>query len=464
MSPDTHDRWGRVSIALLLVLVCGIGSGCAKGHGEANGGAGNKSAVAAAAPVHPGEAAESGHDHGAEADHAGEEEVSDLDRSVEELLAAQCEHAMPTHRCDECRYEVGVVKVAPDLLDGDGPLQTARVVRRSAESSEVLNGEVRLNEERAAYLSPRAPGTVRSILVDLGERVRQGQVLFTVDSPEFADARSAHLIARAGLKLAESTLERERDLYERRICPHKDLLEAESARDGAAATAQATEERLRACGLTREEIDGLGTSAVNTVLPVRAPFDGTVLERSLGLGALVAPGDKLLLLGDTSTLWIWTSLYERDLPQFLRQQGEGTISAHVEIPAYPARSFPGRVERVSGIVDEATRTARLRVVVDNREGLLRAGMFARVHLDGGSSEMALVVPTEAVLEDEGRAFVFVPVEPPYFIRRPVIAGRSWGDWVEITRGLDPGDVVMARGAFMLKSDVLRSKMGAGCAD
>ena len=83
-------------------------------------------------------------------------------------MGDRCEHGILTYQCDECRYEVGIVKVAPDLLDEDGPLQTTRAVRRTTEESVAHNGEVRLNEERAAYLSPRTAGTVRSILVDLG--------------------------------------------------------------------------------------------------------------------------------------------------------------------------------------------------------------------------------------------------------------------------------------------------------
>jgi len=105
----------------------------------------------------------------------------------------------------------------------------------------------------------------------------------------------------------------------------------------------------------------------------------------------------------------------------------------------------------------------VRVVVPNSEGLLRAGMFARVHLHE-DEEPVLMIPAEAVLEDDGREFVFVPADPPYFVRRPVTTGRELDQWVEVTRGLSDGDLVVSRGAFALKSDVLRSKMGAGCAD
>jgi RND family efflux transporter MFP subunit len=137
-------------------------------------------------------------------------------------------------------------------------------------------------------------------------------------------------------------------------------------------------------------------------LPVKAPFDGTVLERSLSLGALVEPGERLLLLGDTSEIWVLTSVYEREMEPLLEQDARGNVRASVEVPAYPGRSFTGRVERIGGILDEATRTLKVRIVVENVEGLLRAGMFARVHFLSGETGRALAVPAEAVLEDEGR--------------------------------------------------------------
>jgi cobalt-zinc-cadmium efflux system membrane fusion protein len=118
---------------------------------------------------------------------------------------------------------------------------------------------------------------------------------------------------------------------------------------------------------------------------------------------------------------------------------------------------------VAGTLDEATRTARARVVVPNAERLLRAGMFATVTILAGAADAGVALPEEAILEDEGRSFVFVRAEGPYFVRRPVTVGRTFAGWAEVT-GIAAGDEVVSKGAFLLKSDVLRSKMGAGCAD
>jgi cobalt-zinc-cadmium efflux system membrane fusion protein len=171
-----------------------------------------------------------------------------------------------------------------------------------------------------------------------------------------------------------------------------------------------------------------------------------------------------MLLGETDRMWVITSVYERELALLIERQSREQLVAEVEVPAYPGRRFTGQVDRLQGTLDSATRTARVRILVDNPGDLLRAGMFARVHLLLPGQDEVLAVPPETVLTDEGRDFVFVRALPPYFMRRPVDVGRAWPGWVEITAGLAGDETLVTRGAFLLKSDVLRSKMGAGCAD
>lgn len=395
-------------------------------------------------------------------------EASDLDQPVQDLLAARCQHEVLTYTCDECRYEVGVAKADEEMFDPTrgGTLATMRAGSRPLGGGKDSNGEIRLNEERAVYLSPLAPGVVRSILVDVGARVQAGQVLFEVESSEYRQAKADLLRADAALTLAEATTERERDLYEKGVCPRKDVLEAEAALGQARAERTAVVGRLLAFGLGQSEIDNLLTgspSSQSGLMPVRAPFSGTVLERSLSLGAQAQPGDKLLLLADTAKAWVITTVYEREVAAVLRAQRHGPVEAVVTVSAYPDLTFKGHVEQVGGTLDEATRTARVRVVVDNPDNLLRAGMFARVQLLMTGASDGLTLPEEAVLNDEGRSFVFVRAQGPYFVRRPVTTGRTLDGWVEVS-GIEAGAEVVTHGAFLLKSDVLRSKMGAGCAD
>jgi cobalt-zinc-cadmium efflux system membrane fusion protein len=134
------------------------------------------------------------------------------------------------------------------------------------------------------------------------------------------------------------------------------------------------------------------------------------------------------------------------------------------VKAFPDAAFPGRVDFVGPAMDERTRTVKVRVAAANPDARLRAGMFATVRIFLPGQEEALAVPRAAVLADEGRSFVFVHREGEWWVRRPLEPGRAWAGWVEVRGGLAEGDRVAADGAFLLKSDVLRSKMGAGCAD
>jgi cobalt-zinc-cadmium efflux system membrane fusion protein len=410
------------------------------------------------------------------------DEPSDLDLPLSAIFSKEnrCEHGVPTYTCDQCRYEVGVVRLPQEILAASGGSIAVGVVeRRPWSGPREATGEVALDAARAAWLGPRAPGVVRSIRVDLGDRVRAGETLYEVESVELGDARSEYRRALAEQRVARSAAEREADLFARGICPESDLLEARSRREQADAAVEAARSRLGRLGLTAAEIgaaeadapggpDRRGADADDGLLRVRAPFAGTVLERRLGLGARVEPGDQALLLADTSVVWVETAIGERELGAVTERQARGSVPAVVTVSAFPARTFPGTLDRLGGTIDRATRMIRARVVVDNRDGALRAGMFARVRLQLDGEATAIVVPEEAVLEDAGRPFLFVraatPGDADYFVRRPVHPGRSAEGWLEIVAGLEGGQTIVTKGAFLLKSDVLRAKMGAGCAD
>jgi cobalt-zinc-cadmium efflux system membrane fusion protein len=421
-------------------------------------------------------------DHGAEGDHHDDHalsdsreseqhddhahgEGSDLDRSVEELFAEACEHDVRAHECDDCRYEVGVAKVQQDLITR-GLVHVATVGEHSFCNEVELTGEIRFDERRVAHLSPRLPGIIRRVRVDLGQRVSAGETLIEIDSAELAEAEASYLSALADQRLAKRTYDRQRELRGANITSEREYLEAEQQYEGAAIGANSERQKLLRLGMTEAEIAALesaGLGGPTGPYSLKAPFDGEVLELHAVTGEQVEIGSQLVLFGDTRTLWVWVDLYESHLAQVSRVGAQGGLPAAVSVRAYQGEIFPGRVDFIGRTMDEATRTVKARLTLENPEGKLRPGMFARVRLEVGEDRHALAVPAAAVLSDEGRDFVFVQHEDDFYVRRPVKQGRRSEEFAEILSGLEPGQTIVVEGAFLLKSDVLRSKMGAGCA-
>ncbi len=391
--------------------------------------------------------AETAHDH----EHAEEAEASDLDLAVDDLFAASCEHGVKTFACDECRYEVGVAR-APASLFAEGLLRTATPVRERIQVPLVLTGEVQFDERRVTHLSPPVEGVVRKVHVTLGDRIRRGAPLVEIESAAAGEAQAALREAQSLLRLATSNHERAAMLRDKQISSQKDYLAADQELEAAQIRVDAAAVRLQQFGSSPEDAGGR--------LVLRAPVDGTVLSLHAVYGEIAGPGEPMATVGDNGAVWVWADVYEHELA---RVSG-GTTTATVTVKAYPGEEFPGTVDFISPVMDEASRTVKLRVGVDNPQGRLLAGMFAAVQLLLPGDETALALPRDAVLEDEGRAFVFVHHHDDFYVRRPVTTGRAWGDRIEVVAGLNGDETVVAEGSFLLKSDVLRSKMGAGCAD
>ncbi len=389
--------------------------------------------------------------------------ASDLDQPVEALLARTCEHGKKAYECDECRYETGIVR-APESLFTCGLMKKATAERRRVETAISLTGEVQFDERRVAHVGSQAEGIVRMVHVTLGDRVRRGQALVELESVGVGEAQGDYLGAEAALVLARRTFERQVRLRKELISSEKEYLQAKQELDAAEIRAAGARGKLARLGMDAGAIRALSQQDAKGRLVLHAPSDGVILAMHAVPGEVVKTEESLITLGDNAAVWVWASLYERDIAAVQRAQSRERLAARVAVKAYPDQEFPGTVDFVSPAMDEPSRTVKVRVEVDNAEGRLLAGMFATVKVFLPGQEAALVVPAGAVLEDEGRSFVFVHHHGDYYVRRPVTPGRTWDRWVEVGQGLSGGETVVADGAFLMKSDVLRSKMGAGCAD
>lgn len=392
-------------------------------------------------------------------------------KTVDELFTVKCEHDILQYTCEECRYELGLVKIDPALVRSPenprGIILFAPVRKRVAQTLLPMNGEVALNASALTHVSPRVPGTVRAIRADLGRQVKQGDVLFEIESPELGLAVGAYRKNKALAALALKNLEREKALAAQKLSPEADVVEAQMKYDEYRIELESAANALHVMGLDDAAVAALtadGTTGRGVRLPILAPQGGTVIEKHLDPGETVEPGKDVLTIADLSTVWVWISVYERDLARLLSETKKGPVGVRVSTLAFPDATFSGTIDLVGAVVDEEDRTVKVRATLKNPEALLRPGMFCEAHAVFDTNEQVVAVPKGALTADEGTSFVFRQIRDGFVLRTDVSVGRTFADSVEITDGLAEGVMIVTEGAFVCKSDVLRAKMGAGCAD
>ena len=407
----------------------------------------------------------------AEHEHDGHGCPAPKNRTVEELFAAACEHKIPQHACDECRYELGLVKLDASLICSDGKtgglIKVEPVAKRAAQTLLSMNGEIALNENALAHIAPRVSGIVRAVHAEQGSRVEQGAVLFEIESPELGRAVGAYRKNKALAALALKNLEREKALAEKKISPEGDRVEAQMKYDEYRIEWEAAANELAVMGLDTAAITEITSdrhAGKPGTLPARAPLAGTVVERRVTTGEAVETSGERMVVANLSTVWVWMSVYEQDLSRLLGESKKGAPRVQVTTLAFPDRTFEGKIDLIGAVVDEEDRTVKVRATLKNPDGLLRPGMFCAANAVFETQEQVVAVPKNALMADEGKHFVFRMIRDGFALRTDVEPGRVFVDSVEIKDGLSEGEKIVTEGAFVCKSDVLRAKMGAGCAD
>lgn len=303
-----------------------------------------------------------------------------------------------------------------------------------------LPGEVRFNEDRTAHVVPRVAGVVESVPVALGQPVRKGQLLAVLSSPAVSELRAALQAAQARHQLARSTYEREKALWEDRISPQQDVLQAGNALREAEIAVDNARQKLLAVGAEA----GSGTSPLSR-FELRAPFDGTVVEKHLALGEQVKEDAQVFTLSDLRTVWVRVDVPASELPQV-------RVGSSVAIRASAFDQVAnGSIAWVGPLVGEQTRSAQARVVVDNPGSLWRPGLFVNVEMTASEATLPVTVSADAVQTVGDTPVVFLQTAAG-FVAQPVQTGRSDGRRVEITQGLQPGARHAGTGSFVLKSE------------
>jgi cobalt-zinc-cadmium efflux system membrane fusion protein len=364
-----------------------------------------------------------------------------------------------------CRQPLPVVRLASAAVARQIGLRTVAVTEERHAHRITANAAAAYDANRYAEIHPRVAGFLRDVRADLGQAVRPGEVLAVVDSAEVSAAKTQYLSARAAVRLTRATYDRVKVLTHGAAVAVKQELEALTALNQAEAGAMDAEQKLRNFRFGEAELARiLEERDTRGMLNVTAPMRGSVVLRHAVQGEAVLPTSGLFAVADTSRMWLWIEVYERDIAAVSAGQAvtfaiSGTDSG-AESP-----TFSGRVTWVGTDVDPTTRATRVRAELANPEGRLRAHQFGRAEIQVGPEHNAVVVPRSALQRKDRADLVFLPQERgSYRAQRVLTRPTGRGDVVEVTWGLKPGQRVVTDGAFLLTTEITRGAIGAGCCD
>lgn len=338
------------------------------------------------------------------------------------------------------------------LLQERAGVTTAPIRRRTLSPTLDAVGSVEFDRDRLAEVGSRVEGRVARILVGAGAAVQAGQALVEIESAEVSEALAAYVTAQAALSAGRAQgarlarLEADRLVTAREVEQQRaELVAQEAAQRGAL-------QQLMAAGLSAAEVQALARTPQVARVTLRAPIAGRVVAREVVLGQVVEPTTTVLEIADPARLWVQLEVFERDIARV-------ALGSPVEIQtdAHPDVVLRGTVAHIATSMSHATRTGRVRIEIDNASGALRPGQFvrARVRGEGGASREAITVPRDAIVQVEGRPAVFVALGGDAFELRVIETGAADGDDVEVVRGVSAGEALVTRGAFALKSELLR---------
>jgi cobalt-zinc-cadmium efflux system membrane fusion protein len=316
------------------------------------------------------------------------------------------------------------------------PVKLPRVLR--------LTGAVAYNAFNTVPVITQVGGPVSRILVVPGERVKKGQSLLEVSSPDYSLLYAAYLKARDTYRVTDKNYARAQDLYAHHAIAERDLLQAESDRIQAQADLNAALLGLKILGIPNP--DDLEKAPSSAEIPLLAPIGGEIVERDVAPGQLLQAGaTQAFIISDMGSVWVLANIYQSDLSAV--HVGDQVA---VQTDSYPDK-FQGKISFISPALDPTTRTLQARIVVENPGEKLKNNMYVTATVNAGVEQNAIAVPDSSVLrDDENQPFVYVASGSNQFGRRPVEIGQSEAGKTQILKGLSPGDKVVGDGSLFLQ--------------
>jgi cobalt-zinc-cadmium efflux system membrane fusion protein len=337
-----------------------------------------------------------------------------------------------------------------------GPLKIG--VTRDFEIFKTAVGTIDFNQHMLVQVFSQYPGKILKAFFNVGDDVKQGDILFTIDSPDLLQAESTLLASAGVLELQKRNLARLTQLVKAGGSAQKDVDQATSDQQTAEGNFKAARNSVRIFGKTDAEIDQIvAARKVDSTLLVPCPISGRIIARNAAPGFLTQPGNAPApySVADLSTMWMIANVIEMDAPAYKLGQ-----EVEVKVPAYPDTIFHGHVTTVGSMIDPNTHRQLVRSEIDDPQHLLRSGMFASFVIRVGDPVRSLAVPAEGVVrEGDGTMTVWVTADRRRFMKRTVRVGLQQNGFDQILEGLRAGELVVIDGAVFLSNKLVTGADG-----
>jgi cobalt-zinc-cadmium efflux system membrane fusion protein len=311
-------------------------------------------------------------------------------------------------------------------------------------------GSIDFNEDLEVQVFTPYQGRIIALFAEIGDDVKKGQTLFTIDSPDLLNAESTLIAAAGVLELTTHNLARLRDLYTTRAVSQHDVEQATSDQQTAEGNLRAARDAVRIFGKTDADIDRIVADRMaDPTLIVPSPIDGRITARNAAPGLFVQPGNAPApyTVADINTMWMLANVAEDDSPAFRLGQ-----PVQVSLSAFPGRKFDGKITTIGATVDPNTRRVLVRSEIKDPQHELRSGMFGYFIIEIGAPLRSPAVPLDGVVrEGDGTMTVWVTADRRRFIKRTVKIGNARGGYRQILQGLQPGELVATDGAIFLSN-------------
>lgn len=348
-----------------------------------------------------------------------------------------CEHRTTDETEKAYIIEGDTIYLQSDLLSNK--IKIEEVAIEPFVKEVITSGTVQAIPTQFAYIAPPFPGRVVKSYVQLGQNIQVNTPLFEIISPDFTSAQKDYYQAQSERNLAQKDLLRKEDLIKNGVGSQKELEEAQNI------LSIAEKEYENSLAALRVYQTNPHNMVLGQALMVRSPISGSVIENKIVTGQYInSDSEPVAVVADLSKVWVVAQVKEKDI-RFVHV-GD---NMDIHISAFPEGSIKGIVYHIDNAVDEETRSIKVLSVCDNKDRLLKLGMFTTVHFLDKPTD-CMTIPEKALLQGDDDSYVFVQKAENVFVRTPVEAETAKNGRVVVTRGLNPEDKVISEGGYYLK--------------